>query len=145
MTLFGMLWRFATIFICAWVAVAAAMVLFHLPQDVGLHLAALMGAAFAARYWFEFANQRTMSPRERWRAMGGMWAVSALLQVVVTRLTIMREAVQAPEGAWGSSAWVASMAVMLVVDAGVIYIGLSMAQRQGEQTSLRRRGQAIPE
>jgi hypothetical protein len=145
MTLFGMLWRFATMFIGAWVAVAIAMVLFHLPQDIGLHLAALMAAAFGARFWFDFANQRTMSPRERWRAMAGMWGVSAVLQVVVTRLHFMREAVQAPDGAWGSSAWVASMAVMLVVDAGVIYIGLSMAQRQGEQSSLRRRGQAIPE
>ncbi len=83
MSVKGLLWRFAALYVGLMLLVVAAVGLLGVRPSSGLNTVALLGAVGGAGFWFTRQNRRQPDAHERRRAVVGMWVMDLLLQMGV--------------------------------------------------------------
>lgn len=80
MSIFGLLFRFACVYIAILVAISVAFARIGVSHNSAINTGALIGAVFLGCGWFITMNKRTLIDREKRIAFLGMWAIDLALQ-----------------------------------------------------------------
>ncbi len=80
MSIFGLLFRFACVYIAILVAISVAFARIGVSPNSAINTGALIGAVFLGCGWFITMNKRTLIDREKRIAFLGMWAIDLALQ-----------------------------------------------------------------
>ena len=83
MSVAGLIFRFAAIYIALIVSIVVIFDLLGMQPNTGINVGALVGAVTGACLWFASKNQRYLDAREKRIAVLGMWATDIGVQSAI--------------------------------------------------------------